>query len=548
MLTKIFRRTLYSMSKDSKMGLRLVSEKKCGIGEVFSKFNRVDANECSQHSMTDGMKNVHYVAKTENDHMPFYLEHHAQPNLRVSIDSESVVAIRPIQPGDYLSIDYRDTEPVLFSQFPSVPEPVLVRPWTTGAHEELSEEGKKWLNVDTDQQDLLTSCHIDYIDDRLHYHGIDLNEIAHSYDPDIPLYVYSKEALRINLNRLSHYLHKNFEKTSLLYSVKANSSPAILTELRHAGQTALDVCSPQEVDRARECGFDVSNMHYTGTNLTDKDLERLGRHSELKINCDSLTLLERIPHTKHVGLRLDPNMGMSYKDDKRLQCTCAGTKMGLLLKDIEAACQIAQKRGIRLERIHAHVGNSFQSDDITLFDVILRQVSSAIDICSKYGFDIQEINLGGGYGVPYLPEEKTFDWDKWAECVHQFENITDKRIIIEPGDSIVKNAGVLISRVTDVFEKADTSFVGLGVGMNLNPLPAFYDIISYPMPTLKREGDCKNVDVSGNLNESIDLWKRNVPMTPVEQGDHVALLNSGGYAHSCHTNHSLRVEFNSVLV
>jgi diaminopimelate decarboxylase len=555
-LSKILKRSFSSYSRvtDPVMGIRLVSEKKCAVGSTFDTFNRVDTKELTQHSMTDHFKGVKYVAKTENDHMPFYLEHHPRPNLRVNYDSESVVAIRPIQPGDFLSIDYSRTEHVLFSQFPTVSNPVITRPWTTGSQEDLSDDGKKWLNVDTEQQDLLTSCHVEYENDRLHYHGIDLKKEAESFDPDTPLYLYSKQALQINLHRVHHYMFKHFERSTVLYSVKSNSSPSILSELRHLGQNGLDVCSPQEVDRARECGFDVSEMHYTGTNLTDRDLERLGRHPELKINCDSLSLMERIPHTKHVGLRLDPNMGMSYQDDARLQCTCEGTKMGILLPDIGEACEIAKKRGINLERIHAHVGNSFQSDDISSFNLILDQISDAISICESNGFDIQEVNLGGGYGVPYLPEEKTFDWDKWAECVKQYPEITKKRIFIEPGDSIVKNAGVLISRVSDTYEKAGTTFVGLGVGMNLNPLPAFYDIHSYPLPLLKRWDTVGTpntplvVDVAGNLNESIDVWQRNVPMTPVQSGDFIALLNSGGYAHSCRTNHSLRNEFNSLLI
>lgn len=521
-------------------------------GETFSKINRVSTDELTQHSMTDAWKGVNYAPKTKGeDHIPFHLEHNPQPNLRISADSESVVATRPIQSGDFLSIDYCATEHKLFKQFPTVVEPVLLRPWTTGSHEEVNEEGKKWLNVDTPPQNLLTSCHAEYSEEgRMQFHGIDLLDAALSYDPDTPLYLYSKQALRINLHRVSHYLHKHFERSTLFYSVKANSSAAVLCELRHAGMTRLDVCSPQEVDRGRECGFAVANMQYTGTNLSERDLKRLARHKDLKINVDSLSMLERLPLRNHVGLRLDPNVGMSYQDDERLQCTCGSkpTKMGILLSDVHRACELARNRGVNLERIHAHVGNSFQTDDLGPLKSILAQVQQAISICEDEGFRITEVNLGGGYGVPYLPGEQTFDWDAWAETIKEFPAISERHVQIEPGDSIVKNAGVLVARATDVFEKGDTSFVGLNAGMNLNPLPAYYGIASYPYPVLRRKGGTRTVSVVGNLNESVDVWQEDVDMTPVHIGDHVALLNSGGYAHSCRTNHSLRNDFNSLLV
>eukprot|EP00940_MAST-03C_sp_MAST-3C-sp2_P002974 g2974.t1 len=406
------------------------------FGETFTEFDRKICKERTQHSLWDEVKKVNYVAKTEDEHIPFYLEHHSQPNLRIAVDGERVVATRDIQPGDFLTLDYADTEPSLYSQFPAVlTDPPLIRPWATGAHEDINEEGKKWLNIETPSQTLLQSCHTEYNDDgRMEFHGIDLLSEALSFDPDVPLYLYSKEAIRINLYRISYHLHKYFDQSDLFYSVKSNSSPEVLCELRHAGQSRLDVCSPQELDMGRRCGFDVDQMQYTGTNLSEKDWIRLSRHPDLAINLDSMSALERTPLRKHVGLRLDPDVGMSYQGNENLQCTCASkpTKMGILLSEIRQACDLARRRGVRLERIHAHVGNSFHTEDMGPFDNILSQ------------------------------------------RVAKYPAITSKRVQIEPGDSIMKNAGVMLARVTDVFEKAGSTFVGLNAGMNLNPLPAYY--------------------------------------------------------------------------
>ena len=541
----------YRVVEDPTVGKRLVSSKACAPGLTFAVFRRLPSREVTQHSMWDALLGQHYVARREEERLPFFLEHHPNPNLRVDPSSRCVVAMRVIQPGDFLTINYAATERQLYRQFPfcALDAPV-VRPWASGASEALSLEAKRWLNVDTEPQDLLTSCHVTYQQGCMHFQGIDLAAVAKASDPDVPTFVYSKRALRLNLYRISYYLWKHFERSTLLFSVKSNSSIAVLCELRHAGMQNVDICSPQELERARQCGFAVERMQYTGTGLSDADLRRLGRHPLLKINCDSLSMLSRVPHTKHVGLRLDPDVGMSYQSDERLQCTCASkpTKMGIPLGDVSKACAIARKRGITLERLHVHVGNSYQTRDLAPFDGVLTQVERAVELCRTEGFNITEVNLGGGHGVPYLPEERTFDWDLWAQCVSKHPTLRSLRIMIEPGDSIVKNAGVLVTRVTDVVDKGDTRFVSLTAGMNLNQMPAYYGIASYPFPVFRRPGDLASVDVVGNLNESIDVWRTDVETTPIHAGDHVALLNCGGYAHSCRSMHSLRTEFVSVLL
>lgn len=543
-------RRAYRLVEDATVGVRLVATKRCAAGETFDTFRCLPSRDCTQHSMWDALRGQHYVARHEAECIPFMLEHQIQPNLRVDPQCRRVVAVRAIQPGEFLSLDYTETERRLFAQFPlDTSEAPLLRPWTSGAEEPLSDAGKQWLGVDTASQGLLASCHVAYRNDHLWFQNIDLFRLAASNDADIPTFVYSKQALRLNLYRITQAMRTHFHASTLYFSVKANSSRAILCELRHAGQHHLDVCSPQELERARECGFAVERMQYTGTGLSDADLRILGRHPSLRINCDSISMLERVPHTRHVGLRLDPNVGMSYQSDERLQCTCSSkpTKMGIPICDVPQACAVATRRGITLERLHVHVGNSFQSDDLKPFDQILTQVERAVALCHDNGFDIAEVNLGGGYGVPYLPSERTFDWDVWAERVKQHPTLCKLRIQIEPGDAIVKNAGVLLTRVTDVVTKDNTRFVSLNAGMNLNPLPAYYGIASFPYPVVRRHAPNARVDVVGNLNESIDVWRADVDTTPILAGDHIALLNCGGYAQSCRTTHSLRCAFASVL-
>jgi len=111
----------------------------------------------------------------------------------------------------------------------------------------------------------------------------------------------------------------------------------------------------------------------------------------------------------------------------------------------------------------------------------------------------------------------------------------------------MKSSGLLISRINTVEQKLNTTFVGLNIGMNLNPLPAYYKILSLPVPIIKREGKVK-VDIVGNINESIDIWAEKIYISTVKEGDFIALLNSGGYAESCSSKHSLRTNYNTILI
>ena len=222
--------------------------------------------------------------------------------------------------------------------------------------------------------------------------------------------------------------------------------------------------------------------------------------------------------------------------------------MGVVLEDILKICECACKQGKSIERIHCHAGNSYLSDDIDKeFINILKVIKNVVKICNSNGHKIKEINLGGGYGVPYKETDAPFDWDKWANLVKSILDTNDICISIEPGDYIMKSSCLLVSRVNTIENKLKTKFVGLNVGMNLNALPAYYDIMSLPLPLLKKDGKLI-VDIVGNINESIDVWAKQHTITTIEVGDFIALLNSGGYAESCRSVHSLRTLYNKILI
>lgn len=539
----------YYAANSEEYGEYLISKISCEAGGLFTTYDSLFTKELTQHSLYDSHRGLNVIdTDTSKARIPFYLSHSNDPNLILRFPENKIYALKNISVGDTLSIDYRHSEPSLYKQFGSLHNK---QQWIHGHSESISNEGSEALRYKYDPEDNIFSYNnINYQNNTLHYYGKNIKNIINMFDPNTPLFIYSKASIQSNINRVNHFLHKHFSKYKLHFSIKSNSTPHILSEPRHRGLNHLDACSPNEVFRALSCGYNPENIQYTSSYLSDLDYEQLNRMKGLKINADSFTMIEKLEH-KNIGLRINPMAGMSYNCQANLQCTFGGkepSKMGIVLDDVDKACKIAKENGKTIERLHCHAGNSYLSDDIDQeFANILNTINSAIEICKENGFTIKEINLGGGYGVPYTKEDKPFDWDKWANLVKSVIDTSNLCLSIEPGDYIMKASGMIIARVNAVETKVNTTFVGLNVGMNLNALPAYYGILSLPVPIIEKEGNMK-VNVVGNINESIDVWAKKIEITTVEPGDYIALLNSGGYAESCSSVHSIRTDYNTILI
>jgi diaminopimelate decarboxylase len=124
-------------------------------------------------------------------------------------------------------------------------------------------------------------------------------------------------------------------------------------------------------------------------------------------------------------------------------------------------------------------------------------------------------------------------------------------IAVEPGDYIVKDAGVLVLGVTDVERKRDVTFVHVDGGFNLAPEPAYYELPCEPVACAPRSFDTaawKPVTLAGNINEALDIWAHAAPMPELREGDHIAFLNAGGYGASMSSNHCMRGAFTEMLL
>lgn len=382
---------------------------------------------------------------------------------------------------------------------------------------------------------------------RLHLGRADLDELAHQVGT--PAYVCRADRVAENIRRLAGAMAAAGLDHRIYYAIKANRTAALLAYLRAQHLCGVDVCSIGELMHVLGCGFPISDVSFTGTSLSRQDIQAVARFADLRVNVDSLSALDSLGRAcpgRQVGLRVNPAVGVGYQGNERLNYSGAPTtKFGIYLDHLAEAKAIAQRWELRLTRIHFHVGCGYldaQLDELC-------QALDAADAFTEHLPDLREVNLGGGLGVPHTAADRPLDLRRWATEVARRFGGRGLVVAVEPGDYLVKDAGLLLTSVTYVERRRDVMFAGLDAGFNLAMEPAFYGLPCEPVPVAPHPDEAPEVyTVVGNINEALDKWAVDHRMTRLREGDHVALINSGGYAASMRSEHCLRGPAQEVLL
>lgn len=382
--------------------------------------------------------------------------------------------------------------------------------------------------------------------DDLKYINGSLHLVNHSLKNEnvsdaIPTYFYSAPRILENLQRLLTALDSHKIPSRIFYAMKANRFPPVLKLLEQTQQCGIDACSPGEIDLALQCDFKPENISFTGTALSSSDLEALGKYPDIIVNLDSISAIrrwgERFPNTS-IGFRVNPEFGLGYRDNTQLQY--AGqqeTKFGIYLAQLPDALSTAKALGLTVNGLHVHAGCGY------LDTKPLARLLEHIDRFINQMPPLDYINLGGGLGIPLIREDTALDLDAWCKTIETFAQKHKTHLYFEPGDYLVKDAGVLVTTVTMVERKRETCFVGLNAGFNTHIEPAFYQLPLEPVPLIEPQTDPSTwptVTLSGNINEALDVFARDIQLPPVKEGDKLCLLNAGGYGASMASNHCLR--------
>lgn len=382
--------------------------------------------------------------------------------------------------------------------------------------------------------------------DRLCLGQHDLDELAGKVGT--PAYVIRAPRVLDKLNSL----HAAFDQAGLdhrvYYAIKANRTPQLLTYLASHKRCGADVCSPGELLHALSCGFSEENISFTGTSLSAEDIAVLGKFKNLRINLDSLGALERFGQAypgREIGIRVNPDIGIGYSGNDMLQYSgLEATKFGIYLDRLPEAIAIAKQYDLKIVRVHFHAGCGY-------LDRELDQLADVIAASRKFTDqlpDLRELNIGGGLGVPHTQDDAPLSLERWAEVLANAFADSGLNIAVEPGDFLIKDAGILLASVTYVERRKDVEFVGLNAGFNLAMEPAFYGLPCEPVPAVLSTNAVQRFTLVGNVNEALDKWAVNHPLPVPEEGDVIALINAGGYAASMRSNHCLRGAVQEILL
>jgi diaminopimelate decarboxylase len=383
---------------------------------------------------------------------------------------------------------------------------------------------------------------LDAREGRLFVAGRDAEALAREHGT--PLFVYDL----VRIEEQARSLVEAFERVGapfrLRLALKAQREPEVLAFVRSLGFIGLDVCSPREVDHALEHGWEPAEISFTGTNLSERDLNAIvptGVH----VNLDLLSQLERFGRRapgSNVGIRVNPRVGASSRGHTHLYTgEERPSKFGILDEQLDDALEIARTHDLSLDTVHFHVGRTLLTDALPDLEVAAERAAAVARRLMDAGHPVTEVNAGGGLGVPFDAEKPALDVDAFARVLTKQLGPLGVTIGSEPGDFLVKEMGVLLAEVVSADERDRHRFVGVDAGFNVAPERRIYE---EPIPLIL----CRAVDapskrpvtVAGNINEGDDLWAEELPLPEVGEGDVIALLRVGSYNRSMHIDHCMR--------
>jgi diaminopimelate decarboxylase len=359
-----------------------------------------------------------------------------------------------------------------------------------------------------------------------------------------PVYVYHAERIKEQFNQLQAAFKET--DTRFFYACKALTNINVLRYIRSIGCN-IDCSSINEVLLAVKAGFEPSQILYTSNNIAFSEIEAakmLGVH----INIDSISNLakfaKKFGHSYPVGIRLRPNI-MSGGNLK-ISTGHDRSKFGIPLEHIDQVVQLVQDTGLFIRGLHIHTGSEI--DDVAL----AKGIEVLFEIVPQFP-ELEFIDLGSGFKVPYKPGEKGSDitamGKKVAEEFAAFEKQTGRhfQVWFEPGKFIVSDAGYFISRVNVVKPSSSVTFAGIDTGLNHLIRPMFYGSYHIIENISNPQGAEKLYTVSGNICET-DNFAEDRAIAEVREGDYLVFRNAGAYGFEMASNYNSRFRPAEVLV
>ncbi len=385
-----------------------------------------------------------------------------------------------------------------------------------------------------------------YKKDRLFCEGVALDRIAETVGT--PAYIYSHQTL---CHQLRAY-HKAFSGVPHLiaFAVKANANIAIL-KLFASEEGGGDIVSGGELHRALVAGMSPQRIVFAGVGKTKEEMRVALSEGILMFNVESsqeLIALDEVAKEFQVqapvALRVNPDV--NPKTHPYISTGLKKSKFGIELSAAIQHYQLATRlSNIRVVGIHSHIGS--QLTQVKPFVDALKRIYKLIEALRGLGMTITYWDIGGGLGITYKSETPPLP-KELAVAILPLLKASGCTIILEPGRSLVGNAGVLITRVIYTKEGEEKKFVVVDAGMNDLIRPSLYDAYHEIWPVVKKKRPLRVVDVVGPICESGDFLAQGRKMVQVLPDELLSVMSAGAYGFSMASNYNARPRPAEVLV
>jgi len=363
-----------------------------------------------------------------------------------------------------------------------------------------------------------------------------------------PLYIYSYNTLlrhfRAYTDAFNDYPH------IICFAVKANSNSAILRLFAKNGGGA-DIVSGGELHIALKAGISPRKIVYAGVGKTEEEIRFALRSKILMFNVESENELREIDRVAGimktrapVALRINPDI-----DSETHPYIATGLrkhKFGIPIEDALENYQIASRlKNVNVIGIHKHIGS--QITKVSPFVDALKRILILMDKLIAQGVKIEYLDVGGGLGISYRNEEPPVPKDLAKNLIPLLKN-RRVTLIIEPGRSIVGNAGILVTKTLYLKEGEDREFIIVDAGMNDLIRPSLYDAYHHILPVIKKKRKTVFADVVGPICESGDFLAKDRELKKIKQGEYLAVMSAGAYGFSMSSNYNSRPKAAEIIV
>lgn len=372
--------------------------------------------------------------------------------------------------------------------------------------------------------------------------GIDAISLTEKYG--LPLFIYDFDWIEHQFIRLRDAF--DVPLLQLDYACKALSNINVLKFIRKLGGN-LDTVSIEEAQIGLKAGFLPEQIMFTPNGVSWEELAEAATLG-VRINIDNLPMLERFGRTYPnipVCIRINPHIMAG--GNIKISVGHIDSKFGISYQQLDDIQSIVSATGMRINGIHMHKGS-----DIADLDAFIRGADLLLNFAKNFP-DLEFIDLGGGFKVPYKPTDKGVDLESLGKalsvrfsdfCKVYGKNLT---LVFEPGKFLVSEAGVLLASVNVVKETPSTTFAFVDTGLNHLIRPMFYDAYHHILNLSNHNAEPKNYDVVGYICET-DTLGANRMIPAIRPGDVLCFKNAGAYGFMMASNYNSRLRPAEVML